>query len=65
MHLLLYAKVQSSLAQHGGTALANRRGGAAHAQQVVRTHLSGTLSAIAALSQGYTDLLLPLDLDHR
>lgn len=61
LHLPLNGKAQSILAEHAAIADAIGRGDAAAAQQMVRVHLSGTLSAIDALRTRYPDLLLPLD----
>lgn len=61
LHLPLNGKAQSILTQHDAIARAIARGDAPLAQQLVRTHLSGTLSAIDALRLRYPDLLLPLD----
>ena len=61
LHLPLNGKAQSILDEHGAIAGAIARGDAQAAQQMVRRHLSGTLSAIDALRTRYPDLLLPLD----
>ena len=61
LHLPLNGKAQSILDEHAAIAHAIARGDAQAAQQTVRTHLSGTLSAIDALRTRYPDLLLPLD----
>lgn len=61
LHLPLNGKARSILEQHAAIAEAIGCGDAAQAQRMVRTHLSGTLSAIDALRLRYPDLLLPLD----
>jgi DNA-binding GntR family transcriptional regulator len=61
LHLPLNGKAQSIIVEHTQIARAIERGDAPGAQAQVRTHLSGTLSAIDALRLRYPDLLLPVD----
>jgi DNA-binding GntR family transcriptional regulator len=61
LHLPMNGKAQSILEQHAQIAHAIERGDPAAAQQMVRVHLSGTLSAIDALRVSYPELLLPVD----
>lgn len=61
LHLPLNGKAQSILTQHARIADCIGRGDADAAQDMVRHHLSGTLSAIDALRVRYPELLLPVD----
>ena len=61
LHLPLNGKAQSILVQHAEIANCIGRGDAHAAQDIVRRHLSGTLSAIDALRERYPELLLPVD----
>lgn len=61
LHLPLRGKAQSIMAQHASIAHCIGCGDVLAAQRMVRTHLSGTLSAIDALRERYPEMLLPLD----
>lgn len=61
LHLPMNGKAQSILGQHAEIAHCIGRGDVEAAQRMVRTHLSGTLSAIDAMRERHPELLLPVD----
>jgi DNA-binding GntR family transcriptional regulator len=61
LHLPMNGKAQSILGQHAEIAHCIGRGDVEAAQRTVRTHLSGTLSAIDAMRERHPELLLPVD----
>jgi DNA-binding FadR family transcriptional regulator len=63
LHLPMNGKAQSILAQHAEIAHCIGRGDVEAAQRTVRSHLSGTLSAIDAMHERHPDLVLPIDVE--
>ena len=61
LHLPVSRKADSILEQHARIARCIGAGDAPGAQQLVRVHLSGTLSALDAVRERYPDLILPPD----
>ncbi len=61
LHLPLNGKAQSILAEHGAIVDCIAQGDPAAGRDVVRAHLSGTLSVLDALRQTYRDFVLPVD----
>jgi DNA-binding GntR family transcriptional regulator len=61
LHLPVNGKARSIFEQHAAIARCIGQGDAAGAQGLVRTHLSGTLSALDALRERHPDMMLPDD----
>lgn len=61
LHLPVNGKARSILAQHTQMARCIGRGDGAGAQALVRTHLSGTMSALEALRLQFPGMILPAD----
>ena len=61
LHLPVNGKARSIFEQHAAIARCIGQGDAAGAQRLVRTHLSGTLSALDALRERHAGMLLPDD----
>jgi DNA-binding GntR family transcriptional regulator len=61
LHLPLNGKANSILSQHAQIAHCIGRGDTAGAQEIVRTHLCGTLNALEALRTRFPDMILPPD----
>jgi DNA-binding GntR family transcriptional regulator len=61
LHLPVNGKAKSIFEQHAAIARCIGKGDAAGAQRLVRTHLSGTLSALDALRTRHPGMMLPED----